>query len=176
MLADLFLPFDLEYLFSSAFVLILVDIITPATAEQWDLSKALALMDELNSRGIIIAVPYKKDLLELDELRQRLKVETQSEGDQSALTAPIHPSNELSNQVQVAEISYSNLGQDLIWSWMANDASELGVLHPSTIQSAIDGLNFDFLSDPTAVEVGCSEWMWGSAVPEDASTPNHNLV
>lgn len=169
----------MEYLFASAFVLILVDIITPATAEQWDLNKVFSLMDEMNSRGITIAVPYKKDLLELDELRQRLKshqAEDHGEVDHLAPTVPINTSNEHSNQQQVAEISYSHLGQDLIWSWMTNDESELGVLHPSTIQSAIDGLNFDFLNDPTALEVGCSEWMWGSAVPGDSNTSNHNLI
>ena len=56
-------------MFASAFVLILVDIITPATTEQWDLRKTFNLLDEMMMRGILVAGPYKKDLQELDGLR-----------------------------------------------------------------------------------------------------------
>jgi len=182
--SDLFLPFDLDFLFSGAFVLILVDIITPATAdsaEQCDLSKVFLLMDEMNSRGIAVVMPYKRDLLELDGLRQRMKnqqnqvtVVRNASDSNTADSAENHIVNEL--RELETEVSYHHIGQDLIWSWVATDARELGVLHPNTIQSAIDGLNFNFSGDPAALDAGGSEWMWGSGIPGDSNTPNHNLL
>ncbi|KAG4440570.1 hypothetical protein IFR05_003937 [Cadophora sp. M221] len=146
-LVDLFLPFDLESMFASAFVLILVGIITPAATEQWDLRKTLTLMDEMSMRGIIIAGPYKKDLQELDDLRQIIKAP------QTLYQDPLPQS--ISHDGGVAASSPGpQLEEDMIWSWMTTGEDELGVLHPDTMQSAIDGLNFDFLNNPSALHIG----------------------
>lgn len=158
-------------MFASAFVLILVDIIIPAASEQWDLSKTFTLMDEMMLRGIIVAGPYKKDLIEMDELRQRLKrthVVTAVESIQPPDPPPAIPDPRMT----APSMPYPPLEQDMIWSWMGTGDTELGVLHPDTIQSAIDGLNFDFLNDPSGLDMDGSEWMWGSSFPAGSSTPN----
>ncbi|RDW67041.1 hypothetical protein BP5796_09790 [Coleophoma crateriformis] len=162
-LVDLLLPFDLDAMFAAAFVLVLVDIITPAAAGQWELGRTLSLMDEMMMRGIVTAGPYKKDLVELWEMGQRHKSTYQQE----------QPARqELPTSVQTADSQPESapqdvsmnppLEQDLIWSWMATEDGGLASLHPDTIQSAIDGLNFDFLNDPTAIQMDSSEWMWGN--------------
>ncbi|KAK0101163.1 hypothetical protein ONS95_012857 [Cadophora gregata] len=166
-LVDLFLPFDLESMFASAFVLILVDIITPAATEQWDLRKTFNLMDEMTMRGIIIAGPYKKDLQELDELRQ--KVRSYHEAEAETLSEPNPVNGQASVPSPVLEV-----GEDMIWSWMNTEETHLGVLHPDTIQSAIDGLNFDFLDDPSGLDLGGSEWMWNGGLPANSITPDLN--
>lgn len=161
----MFLPFDLESMFASAFVLILVDIITPAAAEQWELRKTLTLMDEMITRGIVVAGPYKKDLQELDDLRQRLKTAQTLESDPPPLLVP--------QDQRLSAPSPGPQEEDVIWSWMTTEDGELGVLHPDTMQSAIDGLNFDFLTDPSVMDVGGSEWMWGAGLPGGPNTPSN---
>lgn len=69
---------------------------------------------------------------------------------------------------------YHHLEQDPIWSSMTADSDNLGILDPNTIQSAIDGLNFDFLDDPSAIEMSGSEWMWASRGTSD--TPWSNVL
>ncbi|KAH6715061.1 fungal-specific transcription factor domain-containing protein [Leptodontidium sp. MPI-SDFR-AT-0119] len=166
LVADLFLPFDLESMFASAFVLILVDIITPAATEQWELRKTLAIMDEMIMRGIVVAGPYKKDLQELDDLRQRVKA--------PQMLDPDPPPQSLAQDRGVAASSLgAQLEEDVIWSWMTTGEDELGVLHPDTMQSAIDGLNFDFLNNPSGLDIGGSEWMWGAGLPGGLNTPNN---
>ncbi len=138
-------------MFASAFVLILVDIITPATTEQWDLTQTYTLMDEMMLRGIIVAGPYKKDLIEMDELRQRLK-----RSQVAIATASSHlpnPPPVISDPGMTTPNMQYPPPEDMIWSWMGTGDSELGVLHPDTIQSAIDGLNFDFLNDPSGLDM-----------------------
>ncbi|CAL3966147.1 unnamed protein product [Diplocarpon coronariae] len=146
-LVDLFLPFDLESMFASAFVLILVDIIMPANTEQWDLGTIFALIDEMMLRGIVVAGPYKQDLLEIDELRRKLKRPQVLQTNQMSETRPFVPNSGMTTP----NSNYPPLEQDMLWSWMANEERELGVVNPNTIQSAIDGLNFDFLNDPSVL-------------------------
>ncbi|PBP24834.1 hypothetical protein BUE80_DR004218 [Diplocarpon rosae] len=165
---DLFLPFDLDSMFASAFVLILVDIIMPANTEQWDLGKTFTLMDEMMLRGIVIAGPYKKDLLELDELRQKLKRPQVVQTDQVSEPRPVVSTAGMT----APDSNYPPLEQDMLWSWMGTEERELGVLNPNTIQSAIDGLNLDFLNDPSVLDADGSEWMWGGGFTGGAITPD----
>ncbi|PVH75748.1 hypothetical protein DL98DRAFT_592883 [Cadophora sp. DSE1049] len=164
---DLFLPFDLESMFASAFVLILVDIITPAATEQWDLHKTFNLMDEMIMRGIIVAGPYKKDLQELDDLRQKVKLPQEIAPGTFPEPVPVEGGLSMPSPVPPLE-------EDVIWSWMTTGENELGVLHPDTMQSAIDGLNFDFLDDPSGLDLGGSEWMWNGGLPVSSNTPDLN--
>lgn len=166
-LVDMFLPFDLESMFASAFVLILVDIITPAANEQWDLRKTFNLMDEMIMRGIIIAGPYKKDLQEFDDLRQKVKLPQEIAA--SAIPEPVSVEGGLSMASPIPPLE-----EDVIWSWMNTGENELGVLHPDTMQSAIDGLNFDFLDDQSRLVHAGSEWMWNDAAPRSSNTPDPN--
>lgn len=150
-------------MFAAAFVLVLVDIITPAAAGQWELGRTLSLMDEMMMRGIVTASPYKKDLVELYEMGQRHKSNYHVE--QSVRPEPLTSLPTTNSEHDSAQENASinaPLEQDLIWSWMATEDGGLSSLHPDTIQSAIDGLNFDFLNDPTAMQMDGSEWMWGN--------------
>lgn len=152
-------------MFASAFVLILVDIITPATTEQWDLRKTFNLLDEMMMRGILVAGPYKKDLQELDDLRQKIKIPQE--------VTPVNVPEPVSLAGEVSMPSPGlPLEQDMIWSWMNTGENELGVLHPDTMQSAIDGLNFDFLEEPSGLDLGGSEWMWNDGLRASSHMPD----
>jgi hypothetical protein len=138
-----------------------VDIITPAIAKSWDLSKTFVLMDEFVSKGIVIAGPYKKDLEEINNLRQKLHEIQQREAPQGihlpfAVITPVPDPNIIRHDAQLNH----NFEQDPIWSWKAANGTELGVLDPETIQSAIHSLNLDFLDNSAGIEIDENGWMW----------------
>jgi hypothetical protein len=155
-------------MFASAFVLVLVDIITPATTEQWDLNNTFGLMDEMLMRGVVVSRAYKKDLVELDECRRRLK--NGQLRDTPQLTGEALPTNDtrlLSTVTLGQEFSeFQPTEQDLIWSGLAMSDAELGVLDSATIQHAIDSLNFPFLNDASGMEIIGSDWMWENGLPD----------
>lgn len=152
-------------MFAAALFLLIVDIITPAATEQWDLSRVFLLLDEIAVRGIITAGPYKQDLVEMNNFRQVLKNDQQQEIPHQE--GESYSTNDTGIPISVPigpdVVPNPNLEQDLIWPWIALDTSELGGLHPRTIQTAINGLNFDISNDPSTVEMGGDEWMWGWA-------------
>jgi hypothetical protein len=125
-------------------------------------------MDEMLLRGIVIARDYKKDLVELDECRRKLKTlqlrdMPQPHGESFTMNEtrylpPVTPGQEFS--------VFQSIEQDSIWSGMAMSDAELGVLDSATIQHAIDSLNFPFLNDPTGMEINGSDWMWGDSLPD----------
>jgi hypothetical protein len=165
---DFLLPFDLDTTSAAAFVLLLVDIITPAATEQWDLNNTYGLMDEMLLRGIVTARAYKKDLVELDECRKKLKslqLRNTPQLDRELLTAnvtrlvpPVTPGQDFS--------VFQQIEQDSIWAGMAMSDAGLGVLDSATIQHAIDSLNFPFLNDPSGMGINGSDWMWGDGLPD----------
>ena len=116
-------------------------------------------------RGILVSGPYKKDLQELDDLRQKLKIP--QEVNPVIVPEPIS----LEGEISVPSPS-PPLEEDMIWSWMNTGENELGVLHPDTMQSAIDGLNFDFLDDPSGLDLGGSEWMWNDGLRANSHMPD----
>ena len=162
-------------MFAAAFVLVLADIITPVTAETTDLSKTFTLMDEMILRGISIAGPYKRDLLELVELHGKLNGNQPHETAQQGIEAfPTSQTDTQTGSIRqfIPDISEPQINPDTILPWMETGSEALGVLHPDTIQSAIDGLNFDFLDDPSAIEMGGNEWMWGTGLSVTSNWPN----
>lgn len=118
-------------------------------------------MDEFILKGIIIADPYKKDLEEINYLRQRLQEMQRREPPYQprGSHATLHSSTSLLDVTGQQTQMDHTLEQDLIWSWGAN-GTQLGVLDPETLQSAIHSLNFDFLDPPTSTEMDENAWMW----------------
>ena len=158
---DTFLPHDLEAIFAAAFVLTLIDCITPTGTERWDFSKTFSLLDEFMARGIKIAGPYKQDLIEIQGLCQSLNNHQQGETvlqqGKSSTTAPPVVSDPIGTAQDLTQNPQRD--EDEIWSSITTGNVELGFLNPDTIQSAIHGLNFDFLDD---LPIGGDEssWMW----------------
>lgn len=132
-------------MFSAAFALILVDIITPATDLLWDLQKAFSYIDEFIAREINPARSLKADLQELLDLHTKLQA-TENQYEQSHPPAPIPGGNMLSSQPQGHAQDATE--QDMVWSWMMTDDGDLRGLHPDTIQSVIDGLNVESMDLP----------------------------
>lgn len=161
-------------MFASAFVLLLIDIITPAGTTQCDLSKVFTLMDEMAMRGIITAVPYKKDLVELDDLRQKVKSRHSNQSSQQAPDSSVgHAVQPTSSFVrQDPSVLFPPLELDVIWSWMATGERELGVLNPETMQSAIDGLDFNVPNDSSDLQMDGIDWMWGSVLADGSNLPS----
>jgi hypothetical protein len=159
---DLLLPFDLDITFSAAFVLVLIDIITPAATEQWDLNDALRIMDEMLLRGITIARAYKKDLVELDQCRRKLKNLQLRDAPQPHVELITANDTRLLPPVTLGQDFpvFQPIEQDLIWAGMTMSDAGLGVLDSATIQHAIDSLNFPFLNDPSGIEIIGGDWMW----------------
>ncbi|KAF4961305.1 hypothetical protein FGADI_323 [Fusarium gaditjirri] len=73
MMCDIFLPYDIDALFSSAFALILIDLIRPANELLWDLPQVMNLLDEFVERRVAPAQAYRSDLVQILELHTKLR-------------------------------------------------------------------------------------------------------
>lgn len=159
---------------SGAFVLVLVDIITPATEERWNISKTFRLLDEMVLRGIIPAGLYKEDLVELNNLRIKLRASNHDIEATPNTEAVLITGGE--GTIIQQDLPPPQLEQDVIWSWMATENIDFGCLHPDTLQSAIDGLNFDTLTAraPSLMDYAGDEWMWrtGASPSQDQNWPD----
>ncbi|RDW61367.1 hypothetical protein BP5796_11259 [Coleophoma crateriformis] len=158
-LLDTLLPHDLEYAFMGSFVLVVVDIVHPALTRQWDLNDSFALIDECVFRGLIVAKPYKQDLIEINELRSQLRNEQRLEAalSQSQLTEPTQPGiPDIAPSDSSEYISQSQVDQSLHRPWNYNG----GILDPDMIQFAIDAIDADFLNDATVLGMDENGWMF----------------
>ncbi|KAL1303722.1 hypothetical protein AAFC00_007069 [Neodothiora populina] len=155
-LSDMFLPYDLDAIFSAAFVLILVDIITPATDLLWDLQRVFSYLDEFITREIVSADSLKADLQELLDLHAKLQEREAQRGEQ---TDDVPRVNDSIAQEQPQDQDQGE--QDMIWSWMMNDDGDLRGIHPDTIQSVIDGLNVESMDLPD-FDVQYNYNIWGA--------------
>jgi hypothetical protein len=158
------LPHDVDFILAASFILILIDIIGPSPSEPWDPNAVLSLLDNYVAQGIIIAGPQKKDLLEIIHLRKTL-------GDrQPKARAQAHDIS--GNQLDGSDIGHaaSNLfppKEDMqpnhgphIGPVRAEWHRDSGLVHPETIQSAIEGLDLGFLDDRSVAETVGNDWMW----------------
>lgn len=145
-------------MFAATFILVVVDIIIPTASQPWDLKKPLILLDTYIDRGIIIAGPYKKDLTEIIRLRETLGNRDKYTGDLQTHTdasdVGYAESNLLSSRVETMDDVQAGNSSKMTNNW------DLELIHPETIQSAIDGLEFDFVNDLSAEGVDEYNWMW----------------
>ncbi|KAL2830427.1 fungal-specific transcription factor domain-containing protein [Aspergillus pseudoustus] len=165
-LLDMFLPHDIDFMFAAAFILIVVDIIVPplSESEPWDLNAVLSLLEDCIVRGIIIAGPYKKDLLEIKHLSDRMRHrQLHGEG------GPDHSAHNLRSGSDIDHAASNLLSlreeaqQDHCHRTdipQTESYWDSGLVHPETLQSAIEGLDFGFLDDLSVAETVGNDWMW----------------
>ncbi|KAJ0422044.1 hypothetical protein BJY00DRAFT_311445 [Aspergillus carlsbadensis] len=163
-LLNMILPHDIDFMFAAAFILVLIDIIDPSLSEPWDLNAVLFLLDDYVARGIIIADPYKKDLLEIIHLRDTLQNNQLSENAQPRNPSGNEPSSSdidrgASNLLSLRQDVQLNHGPHMDPT-RTESPWDSGLVHPETIQSAIDGLDFGFLDDLAVAETVGNDWMW----------------
>lgn len=166
MISDLFLPSDMDIVFSAAFALVLVDMITPSTEEQWEIKDAFLILDYMIARGINPATVYKDHLVELNEFRSMLRerecpANQQAPGELPQRRTPTHVAPPPAGGIgrDSGELSTLDFEQDSIWTWISMDNDELALLHPDAMQTAITGLNPG--SMPSDFETN-NQWMWES--------------
>jgi hypothetical protein len=155
------LPHDIDFMFAAAFILILIDIIAPPLSEIWYLNAVLSILDDYIARGIIIAEPYKKDLIELVNLRETLRDR------QASTKTQVHDPTPCGSDIDHAASNLLSLREDMQQDHGLNlDPArteshwDSGLVHPETIQSAIEGLDFGFLDDLSVAETVGNDWMW----------------
>lgn len=174
-LIDLFLPYDLDALFSSAFVIVLIDSVIPAAEEQWGIEEAFSVFDHMIRRGVTSAVVYKEHLVEMNDFRWILR-RGEWRGVESPPT-PMEPMDIHQTSTDVSssptadsstihgEQSLTHPDQELIWSWMSTESNDLGMLHSDTMQSAITGLDAELMA--TSLDFDASnQWLWGNFISD----------
>lgn len=139
---DLLLPFDVDALFASAVVLILVDVLLPSS-QYWDPSRTFKIMDDMALRECIIVGPYKQDLVEIDNFRQRVRAaaDVHEETD-----APAGPHGPASTTAGVARHDVNG-----------GPVSEQHVV----FESALEFLNCSFPDYLPPSELDPFAWVWG---------------
>ncbi|RSL49382.1 hypothetical protein CEP53_009165 [Fusarium sp. AF-6] len=155
MMCDIFLPYDIDAVFSAAFALILVDIIRPANELLWDLPQVMSLLDEYVSRHVVPAQAYRADLVQLLELHNKIRGR---DGSHLANTGDAGAVGQNSNLSGYA-IAHPGQSPDPVWSRIKNAGDGFVQPHPEAILSVIDDLDVEGtdLLDTTLLDGG---WMW----------------
>ncbi|KAM0195214.1 hypothetical protein ACHAPI_006518 [Fusarium lateritium] len=158
MMCDIFLPYDIDALFSAAFVLILIDIIRPANELLWDLPQVMNLLGEFVSRRVAPAQAYRSDLVQILELHTKIRGNNNNQqlNSSSAFDLGIVPG--LAGYA-IAHSGQADISPDPLWSNIREGNEAAASTHPDAILSAIDDLDveeFNFL-DTTMLGDG---WMW----------------
>ncbi|ETS76562.1 hypothetical protein PFICI_11949 [Pestalotiopsis fici W106-1] len=139
---DLLLPFDVDALFASAVVLILVDVLLPS-GQSWDAGRTLKIMDDMALRRCIIVGPYKRDLIEIESFRQHVRAAaTLHEGNDSSV-GPHGPAS------TTAGFARHDINGGLV--------SEQHVM----FESALEFLNCSFPDCLPASDLDPFAWVWG---------------
>ncbi|KAH7176872.1 hypothetical protein EDB81DRAFT_773708 [Dactylonectria macrodidyma] len=157
-MCDLFLPYDIDALFSAAFALILIDIIRPANELLWDLPQVMNLLEEYVSRHIAPAQSYRSDLLQVLELHTKIR----SVGNTSLLR--ISDDIEPGSMLDLAGYAIlcpapNDTSPDPVWSHVRHDNDGSAPPHLETIMTVIDDLNVDG-ADMLDAAMLDGDWMW----------------
>ncbi|RMJ16260.1 hypothetical protein CDV36_004088 [Fusarium kuroshium] len=155
MMCDIFLPYDIDAVFSAAFALILVDIIRPANELLWDLPQVMSLLDEYVSRHVVPAQAYRADLVQLLELHNKIRGR---DGSHFANTSDAGAVGQNSNLSGYA-IAHPGQSPDPVWSRIKDGGDGFVQPHPEAILSVIDDLDVEGtdILDTTLLDGG---WMW----------------
>ncbi|KAJ5718839.1 uncharacterized protein N7483_009921 [Penicillium malachiteum] len=167
-LLNTMLPHDIDAVFAAAFILIIIDTIAPSISEPWDLGNVLSLLDEFVTRGIIIARPYKQDLVEVMNFCEKLKTvdrrvnglsEPQTHGkppgpDHAEASSPLRRTEKFQETHQDQFPTHVASSSRVTTDW------DPGLLDPETIESAIERLEFDILQDASLPGLENTNWMW----------------
>ncbi|RFN49243.1 hypothetical protein FIE12Z_6464 [Fusarium flagelliforme] len=158
MMCDIFLPYDIDALFSAAFALILIDILRPANELLWDLPEVMNLLGEFVSRRVAPAQAYRSDLVQILELHTKIRGNNNS---QSLDTRSVFNINLVPG---LAEYAITHPGQtgispDPLWSNIRDGNEAFDPAHPGAILSVIDDLDVEGVNmlDTVMLDNG---WMW----------------
>ncbi|VZH98670.1 unnamed protein product [Fusarium fujikuroi] len=158
MMCDLFLPYDIDALFSAAFALVLIDIIRPANELLWDLSQVMHLIDEYVSRHIAPAQAYRSDLLQILELHTKLR--------NVDMTSQVRTNDDVeagsTSDLAGFAITYPTPAAvlpDPVWSPVRHGSDASAPTHLETIRSVIDNLDVDGANMFDTVMLD-GDWMW----------------
>ncbi|KAI4591445.1 hypothetical protein KJ359_001039 [Pestalotiopsis sp. 9143b] len=123
-------------------VLILVDVLLPSS-QSWDPSKTFKIMDDMALRECVIVGPYKQDLVEIDNFRQRVRATADVHEETDAPTGPHGP---VSTTASVARHDING-----------GPVSEQHVV----FESALEFLNCSFPDYLPPSELDPFAWVWG---------------
>ncbi|KAJ4176378.1 hypothetical protein NW755_014449, partial [Fusarium falciforme] len=153
-----FLPYDIDALFSAAFALILIDIIRPANELLWDLPQVMSLLDEYVSRHVAPAQAYRSDLLQLLELRAKIRGVEGTHQLHTGDAIDVSPIPDLAGYA-IAYPAPTGISPDPVWSRIRHGSDNIAPAHPEAILSAIDDLDVEGtdMLDAAMLEGG---WMW----------------
>ncbi|KAF4987970.1 hypothetical protein FDECE_15233 [Fusarium decemcellulare] len=158
MMCDIFLPYDIDALFSAAFALILIDIIRPANELLWDLPQVMHLLDEYVSRHVAPAQAYRSDLVQLLELHTKIRG---SDGTPHLQSGDMFDIGLLPNLAgyAIAQPGQTDISPDPVWSRIRHGNDNTVPAHPDTILSVIDDLDVEGTNilDAALLDGG---WMW----------------
>ncbi|KAJ4270545.1 hypothetical protein NW762_002233 [Fusarium torreyae] len=158
MMCDIFLPYDIDALFSAAFALILIDIIRPANELLWDLPQVMNLLGEFVSRRVAPAQAYQSDLVQILELHTKIRGSNSNRGLNSGGLFDIGLVPGLAGYA-ITHPGQTGISPDPVWSHIRDGNQTSAPAHPNTILSVIDDLNMEGVNilDTAMLDNG---WMW----------------
>ena len=150
MAVESFLPFDLDATFSSAVVLSLASTVDPSLLRnkvQW-LQTVFVILDEMITRGSLIAKFHKSELQQLDSNLKSLPLTPDNPGTGSQVDpreTPLqhcrttsYPWND--GNAPASGDGQSSFGQDFLGDWYSEDG-----LNGEQLMALADSLNFEHL-------------------------------
>ncbi|KAM0420771.1 hypothetical protein ACHAPT_011432 [Fusarium lateritium] len=158
MMCDIFLPYDIDAVFSAAFALILVDIIRPANELLWDLPQVMHLLEEYVSRHVVPAQAYRADLVQLLELHNKIRG---GDGTPFSSFGDTGDAEQISNLggYAIAHPGQTGISPDPVWSRIKHGYDGSVQTHPEAIISVIDDLNIEG-TDILDTFMLDGSWMW----------------
>ncbi|KAF4344519.1 positive activator of transcription [Fusarium beomiforme] len=158
MMCDIFLPYDIDALFSAAFALILIDIIRPANELLWDLPQVMNLLGEFVSRRVAPAQAYRSDLVQILELHTKLRGNNihQQRDTRNVFNLSLVPGLA---QFAITHPNQTDISPDPLWSNIRVGNESAVPAHPNTILSVIDDLNVEGV-DNLDTAILDNAWMW----------------
>ncbi|KAF4998329.1 hypothetical protein FGRMN_3209 [Fusarium graminum] len=159
MMCDIFLPYDIDALFSAAFALILIDIIRPANELLWDLPQVMNLLGEFVSRRVAPAQAYRSDLVQILELHTKIRGKNNTRGPESSNAFDLGVIPGLAGYA-IAHSGQTDTSPDPLWSNIRDGNDSSAPAHPDTILSVIDDLNIEGELDFVDTVMLGDGWMW----------------
>lgn len=139
----------------------MLDLIDSSLSEyQWVLQESVQLFEAIHARGNVPASHYKKTLMDLVEVQNKIRRDARSGAAVSTSTA-----SELGGNYQAHEprIETSSTTPHIMFSYNQQDHSDPYCLNPDILQNALDGLDFGVAigTQPPDIEDG---WLWEDSV------------
>ncbi|KAH7235371.1 hypothetical protein BKA59DRAFT_458937 [Fusarium tricinctum] len=156
-MCDIFLPYDIDALFSASFALVLVDIIRPDKELLWDLPRVISLLDEFVARHVAPAKTYRLDLQKLIDLHTKVRSAGYMADQCFTATSELDVNNNAVEDVNISSRSAA-ISPDPIWSRVQDVENNLAPMQPDTIMSVIQNLEVEGL-DLFDTTISDEAWM-----------------